>query len=131
MLEQTYVSTLLNKKVDSSLSVHGISYTEFIIMHKLHNSPAGSLSRINLADSIGLTGSGVTRLLAPMTKNNIVTKIINSRDARQSLVGLTITGKELYINALNSFEHSCSSIFSLLEESEVDKLLELLNKIKC
>jgi DNA-binding MarR family transcriptional regulator len=131
MLEQTYISTLLNKKVDASLSVHGLSYTDFIIMHKLNNAPGGSLSRINLADSIGLTGSGVTRLLAPMTKNNIVTKIINSRDARQSLVGLTMTGKELYTDALNSFEHSCSSIFSLLEESEVDKLLELLNKIKC
>jgi DNA-binding MarR family transcriptional regulator len=131
MLEQTYISTLLNKKVDSCLSVHGVSFTEFIIMHKLHNSPGGSMSRITLADSIGLTGSGVTRLLAPMTKNNIVLKIVNSRDARQSLVGLTSTGKELYKDALNSFEHSCRSIFSLLEESEVELLLRLLNKIKC
>ena len=131
MLEQTYISTLLNKKVDSCLTVHGLSFTEFIIMHKLHNARGGSLSRITLADSIGLTGSGVTRLLAPMTKNNIVLKIVNSRDARQSLVGLTDTGKELYLDALNSFEHSCSSIFSLLEESEVKQLLRLLNKIKC
>jgi len=131
MLEQTYISTLLNKKVDSCLSVHGLSFTEFIIMHKLHNAPGGSLSRIALADSIGLTGSGVTRILAPMTKNNIVLKIVNSRDARQSLVGLTSAGNELYGDALNSFEHSCSSIFSLLEESEVKQLLGLLNKIKC
>lgn len=131
MLEQTYISTLLNKKVDSCLSVHGLSFTEFIIMHKLHNARGGSLSRITLADSIGLTGSGVTRLLAPMTKNNIVLKTVNSRDARQSLVGLTSTGKELYLDALISFEHSCSSIFSLLEESEVEQLLQLLNKIKC
>ena len=131
MLEQTYISTLLNKKTDSCLSVHGLSFTEFIIMHKLHNSPGGSLSRITLADSIGLTGSGVTRLLAQMTKNNIVLKVVNSRDARQSLVGLTSTGKELYKDASNSFEHSCSSIFSLLEESEVEQLLRLLNKIKC
>ena len=131
MLEQTYISTLLNKKVDSCLSVHGLSFTEFIIMHKLHNARGGSLSRITLADSIGLTGSGVTRLLAPMTKNNIVLKTVNARDARQSLVGLTKTGEELYIDALNSFEHSCQSIFSLLEESEVEQLLRLLNKIKC
>jgi DNA-binding MarR family transcriptional regulator len=96
MLEQTYISALLNKKVDSCLSIHGLSFTEFIIMHKLHHSPAGSLSRTSLADSIGLTGSGVTRLLAPMTKNSIVLKIINSRDAGQSLVGLTSAGKELY-----------------------------------
>ncbi len=131
MLEQTYICTLLNKKADSCLSVHGLSFTEFIIMHKLQNSPSGSLSRITLADSIGLTGSGVTRLLAPMTKNNIVQKFVNARDARQSLVGLTSAGKELYINALSSLEHSCSSVFSLLEESEIEQLLGLLNKIKC
>lgn len=131
MLEQTYISTLLNKKVDSSLSVHGLSFTEFIIMHKLINAQGGSLSRITLADAIGITGSGVTRLLAPMTKNNIVVKTLNSRDARQSLVALTSTGKELYRDALNSFEHSCSAIFSLLEASEVEQLLRLLNKIKC
>ena len=131
MLEQTYISTLLNKKVDSCLSGHGLSFTEFIIMHKLHNAPGGASSRITLADSIGLTGSGVTRLLAPMTKHNIVLKTVNSRDARQSLVGLTSTGKELYLDSLISFEHSCSSIFSLLEESEVEQLLQLLNKIKC
>ena len=131
MLQQTYISTLLNKKVDGCLSVHGLSFTEFIIMHKLHSSLAGSLSRISLADSIGLTGSGVTRLLAPMTKNNIVQKVVNSRDARQSKVGLTDAGKELYKDALNSFEHSCSSIFSLLDKSEVEQLLGLLNKIKC
>ena len=131
MLEQTYISTLLNKRLDSSLSVHGLSFTEFVIIHKLYNSEGGSQSRIGLADSVGLTASGVTRLLAPMTKNNITIKIVNPKDARQSLVGLTEAGKELYINALHSFEHSCDSAFSLLEEHEIIQLLELLNKIKC
>ncbi|MDO6445096.1 MarR family winged helix-turn-helix transcriptional regulator [Colwellia sp. 1_MG-2023] len=131
MLEQAYISTLLNKKMDSCLSVHGLSFTEFVIIHKLYNSEGGSQSRIALADSVGLTASGVTRLLAPMTKNNITVKIVNPKDARQSLVGLTSAGKELYVNALNSFEHSCNSAFSLLEEHEVLQLLKLLNKIKC
>lgn len=131
LLEQAYIGTLLNKRMDSCLSVHGLSFTEFIIIHKLYNTEGGSQSRIGLADSIGLTASGVTRLLAPMTKNNITIKIINPKDARQSLVGLTSAGTELYTNALNSFEHSCKSVFSLLEEDEILQLLKLLNKIKC
>ena len=131
MLEQVYTSTLLSKKVDSSLSVHGLSFTEFIIMHKLHKSQGGAMSRIALADSIGLTASGVTRLLAPMTKNNVVLKTSNPRDARQSMVALTETGKELHTDALVSFEHTCSSVFSLFDETEIDQLLALLNKIKC
>jgi DNA-binding MarR family transcriptional regulator len=66
-----------------------------------------------------------------MIKNNIILKIVNSKNARQSLVSLTSTGKELYKDALNSFEDSCNSIYSSLEESEVEQLLSLLNKIKC
>jgi DNA-binding MarR family transcriptional regulator len=131
MLEQVYASTLLSKKVDASLSVHGLSFSEFIIMHKLHQSKGGSLSRIALADSIGLTASGVTRLLSPMIKNNIVLKDVNPRDARQSMVALTETGLALYNDALVSFEYTCSSAFSLLEETEIDQFLMLLNKIKC
>jgi len=131
MLEQAYISTLLNKRLDSSLSVHGLSFTEFAIIHKLYNAESGSQSRIGLADSVGLTASGVTRLLAPMTKNNITLKVVNPKDARQSLVALTDAGQELYTNALHSFEHSCDSAFSLLEEHEIIQLLKLLNKIKC
>jgi DNA-binding MarR family transcriptional regulator len=131
MLEQAHVSILLNKRMDTCLSVHGLSFTEFVIIHKLYSAKGGSLSRIGLADSVGLTASGVTRLLAPMTKNNITLKIVNPKDARQSLVGLTSAGSELYKNALSSFEHSCDAAFSLLDEDEILQLLKLLNKIKC
>ncbi len=131
ILDYGYTNILLNKKMDSSLTPHGISFTEFTIMHKLHTSKGDALSRIALAESIGLTASGVTRLLAPMMKNNIVQKTANLRDARQSMVALTDIGQKLYMDALVSIEYSCDSAFSLLEESEVDQLLALLNKIKC
>ncbi len=131
MLEHTLTSTLLSKKLDTSLSAHGLSYTEFVIMHRLQSSPNGSLSRISLAESVGLTASGVTRLLAPMEKNNIVLKVANPRDARQSLVGLTEVGKELYADSAVSFEHACEAAFSLFEPEEIEQLMKLLNKIKC
>ncbi len=131
LLEQSFISTLLSKKMDSLLSLHGLSFTEFVIMHKLNTTKGGSLSRINLAESVGLTASGVTRLLAPMEKNNIIEKTINPRDARQSLVTLTSTGEELTKYALVSAEEGCKSIFSLLSEEELNQLLALLNKIKC
>ncbi len=131
MLEHTLTSTLLSKKLDVSLSAHGVSYTEFVIMHRLYASQGGSLSRIALAEAVGLTASGVTRILAPMEKNNVVRKVANPRDARQSLVGLTDTGKELYADATASFEHACNAAFSLFEDEEIEQLAKLLNKIKC
>ncbi|WP_165312959.1 MarR family winged helix-turn-helix transcriptional regulator [Vibrio ziniensis] len=131
MLEHTLVSTLLTKKIDTSLSAHGVSYTEFVIIHRLNTSTGGSLSRIALADSVGLTASGITRLLAPMEKNNIVLKVANPRDARQSLVGLTPVGEQLYKDASVSFEHCCEAAFSLFEGDEIELLRKLVNKIKC
>ena len=131
LLEQAYISTLLNKKMDSFLSLHGLSFNEFIIMHKLNKTEGGALSRINLADSMGLTASGVTRLLAPMEKNNIVYRTTNPRDARQSLVTLSSTGQELINNASVTVDDGCKSIYSLFNETEINQLAGLLNKIKC
>jgi len=131
LLEQVYTTALLNKKVDSSLSVHGVSFTQFIIMHNLQKSPGGTMSRIDLAGSIGLTASGITRILAPMSKYNLIEKMANARDARKSMVAVSSVGKVLYAEALVTFKHTCQSTFSLLDETEIEQLLMLLNKIKC
>jgi len=131
LLEQVYTTALLNKKVDSSLSVHGLSFTQFIIMHNLLRSAGGTMSRIDLAGSIGLTASGITRILAPMNKYNLIVKTANARDARKSMVAVSSVGKELYGNALVTLKHTCQSTFALLDEGEIAQLLMLLNKIKC
>jgi len=131
LLEQVYTTALLNKKVDSSLSVHGLSFTQFIIMHNLQKSAGGTMSRIDLAGSIGLTASGITRILAPMHKYNLIVKAANARDARKSMVVLSDAGKELYGHALVTFKQTCQSTFALLDATEIEQLLVLLNKIKC
>lgn len=50
------------------------------------------MRRIDLADSVGLSPSAVTRLLAPMEKPGLVEKEANPRDARVSLVKLSTAG---------------------------------------
>lgn len=131
LLEQVQISSLMTKRVESSLTTFGLSYTEFVIMHTVYQSHQGALSRIALADAVGLTASAVTRLLAPMEKNNITQREANPRDARQSLVRLTETGKELYENALVSVDFCSDSVYSLFEKDEIKTLKALLNKVKC
>ena len=129
MLAQAHSHTLLKTKLDSSLSVHGLSLTEFVIIKQLHQSPEQAMSRIALANAIGLKASEITRLLAPMSKNNIVDKALHAEDVRESLVSLTETGMALYTDALISFEYSCNSAFSSLNDTEVAQLLAVFNKI--
>ena len=61
----------LLKRVDNQLSVHGLSFTEFLVMYNLISSPNMMMRRIELAESIGLSASGITRLLLPMEKTGL------------------------------------------------------------
>ena len=124
----TLQSKLL-KRVDSQLSYHGISFTEFMVMYQLSLAANHTMRRIELAESVSLTASGVTRLLLPMEKINLVQKEVNPRDARVSLVKLSDTGKQLLEDALVSFEHSSETLMKAIEGKQVSQLLKLIEKI--
>ena len=112
------------KRVDNNLSLHGISFSEFMVMHHLNNSPDKTMRRINLAECIGLTASGVTRLLNPMEKRKLVQKEKNQRDARVSLVKLSKAGESVLKDAMISFEQISDSIVKPLNEKQATKLAE-------
>ena len=119
----------LAKRVDQHLSVHGISFSEFLVLHHLHDAPNKTMRRIDLAESVGLSASGITRLVNPMQKNHLVQKETNARDARVSLVQLSETGEELYRYAKISFEQSAEYILTSLSKKQITTLLTLTNSL--
>lgn len=119
----------LNKKLDRSLAVHGISFNEFLIMHFLAQANLNTLSRIELAESLGITASGITRMLNPMEKNHIVEKQSLARDARVSLVKLTDTGSKLYKDAFVSFQHNAQSLLPEVRQYQAETVLGFLTKL--
>ena len=123
------LSTHLTKKADNQLSIHGLSFTEYMIMHHLNDAPSNTMRRIDLAESVGITASGVTRLLAPMEKIGLLQKEQNPRDARVSLVKLGEAGQKLYQDATISFEDFAESKLSSLSKNQLETLTELSRKI--
>ena len=119
----------LLKRVDNQLSVHGLSFTEFLVMYNLISSPNMMMRRIELAESIGLSASGITRLLLPMEKTGLVTKEVNSRDARVSLVMLTKTGKQMFNDSEKSLNQSAETLTRPLNDKQRDKFIELSDKL--
>ena len=119
----------LLKKIDQNLSVHGISFSEFLVLHHLHGAPNMTMRRIDLAECIGLSASGVTRLVNPMEKNHLVRKEVNARDARVSLVQLSETGQELYKNAKASFGQCSDDLLKSLSNKQVATLLKLTSSL--
>ena len=93
------VQSLMGRRFDN-LSAHGISFSDFMILYLLYHAPEGKMRRVDLAESIGLTSSGVTRMLVPMEKIGLVQREANERDARVSYASLTETGKLIFEDAL-------------------------------
>ena len=129
ILLNTLLNTKLQKGVEDQLNIHGISFTEFMIMHQLMQAPNHTLRRIELADQISITASGVTRVLAPMEKIKLVEKQANPRDARVSLVRLSETGERIYTEALVSFEHSAEVLMGNISAGQLDEMLKLSGKL--
>jgi DNA-binding MarR family transcriptional regulator len=124
------VFSQVNKKVDRALSTHGISLSEFMVLHQLNSAQNEMMSRIELADAVNLSASGITRLLNPMEKIHLVDKEKNSRDARVSLVKLTFSGRDLYKYAFLSCKNAMDTTTADMGSKQLSALLDLLKKLQ-
>jgi DNA-binding MarR family transcriptional regulator len=89
----------LERRLDKALScTRGISFSEYRLLLALSKTING-LPRIDLANSVGLTASAVTRALKPLEKIGLVATHKSERDARQSLAVITVAGQELLADA--------------------------------
>lgn len=91
---------VLVRRFDNALgSHHGISFSDFQLLNHIARAPGGKLRRVDLAERVGLTASGVTRTLLPLEKIGLVTRQTDPRDARVGYAVITETGHELVVNA--------------------------------
>jgi DNA-binding MarR family transcriptional regulator len=86
------IQAIMSRRFDSGLG--GLGFNEFIVLFHLSQAEKEKMRRIDLAEKIGLTASGVTRILLPMEKVGLVKKETNKDDARSSLVMLAPGGRK-------------------------------------
>jgi DNA-binding MarR family transcriptional regulator len=99
-LRMARANAALLRRFDNSLGGHhGISFSDFQILNHLSRAPGGRLRRVDLAERLGLTASGITRSLLPLEKIGLVTREADPRDARVGFAAITPTGQELALNA--------------------------------
>ncbi|MGD9968837.1 MAG: MarR family winged helix-turn-helix transcriptional regulator [Sulfuricurvum sp.] len=118
------------KSIDRQLSVHGISFSEFLVMYQLSLVSNRTVRRIDLAESVGMSASGITRLLNPMEKLKLVDKEQNPRDARVSFVKLSDVGSELLSNAMKSVQQAADTLFETLDANDIELLLAVIKKLR-
>ncbi|NIF07141.1 MarR family transcriptional regulator [Chryseobacterium sp. Tr-659] len=119
------LQSVIARKFDS-LSAHGLGFNDFVILYILSSSAENKMRRIDLAEKIGLTASGVTRLLNPLEKIGLVTRETNERDARVSYVVITSSGKKIFEEAQLSAENITKEILSPKKNKSLRAVSELL-----
>lgn len=125
LLRHVAITQKVLRKADARLSLHGISFTEYLVLHHLAKANQQTMRRIDLADAVGLSASGVTRLIAPMVKNHWVEKRANPRDARVSSVQLSDPGKTLFNDAAQTLSYLAEEIFTNFKQTDLNSLAGL------
>jgi len=119
----------IQKRIGSALSVHGLGISDYLVLNQLYIAPSKKMRRNDLAARVGLSPSGITRLLNPLEKIGLVDKESNPRDARVSLVALSAPGKQIYEDAKASFSDASHLLFEPLNAAQLNKLSELLKPL--
>jgi DNA-binding MarR family transcriptional regulator len=109
---------------------HGLTLNDFEALLVLSHAEGGRLKRVDLARSLMLTPSGITRLLQGLEDAGLVERASCSTDLRVTYAQLTEAGRQKLESA--SSDH-IASIHALFDEhftnDETDTIAELLGKL--
>ncbi|WP_250255238.1 MarR family transcriptional regulator [Chryseobacterium sp. Marseille-Q3244] len=122
------VQSIIARKLDS-LSAHGLGFNDFVILYILSQSSESKMRRIDLAEKIGVTASGITRLLNPLEKVGLVTRETNERDARVSYVVISPNGKKIFEEAKITAEHASNDILPSKKNKSLQTASGLLSEL--
>ncbi|MCB1283579.1 MAG: MarR family winged helix-turn-helix transcriptional regulator [Microthrixaceae bacterium] len=122
----------IERSLSRSISgVLGVSYSEYRILNALAAAPDHRASRVDLADAVGLTPSGVTRALKPLEKIGMVDSLKHERDARLTLATLTRSGARTVANANSVIAERCETLLANAPTArrQVEQLTSMLAEL--
>ncbi|MDH3614907.1 MAG: MarR family transcriptional regulator [Gammaproteobacteria bacterium] len=122
----------IERRLDNCLgAIRGISLAEYRLLQALGNAPNAQASRVDLAQAVGLTPSGVTRALRPMEKLGIVSTVKSKRDARLAIAALTPAGRELLSDASVVVDDAMKAVLKRAPKAvdQLDGLIDVLDDI--
>ena len=116
--------SILTNRFDRGLG--GLGFNEFLILYYISQADDQKISRIELAKKIGMTASGVTRLLLPMEKVHVIKSGPVEDDARVRFVMMTAAGKEKLSEALERLEVFAEDVIPAGKIKEIEHVSSLL-----
>jgi DNA-binding MarR family transcriptional regulator len=112
------------------LADHGLSITDYQCLLTLAHAEEGAMRRVDLAEQLMLTPSGVTRLLDGLERDGWVANRKCDSDARVTYAVLTDAGRERLESAGRSHVAQVRELIEdQLSDDELETLVELLGRL--
>ena len=109
---------------------HGLTINDYEVMLLLARAPDRQLRRIDLAESVLLTASGITRLLDGLERAGYVTKAQCETDGRVTYAVLTDQGLDKLRDAAETHVAGIREVFEgRFSEEELQTLASLLSRL--
>jgi DNA-binding MarR family transcriptional regulator len=119
------------RRLDADLQAgHGLTVVEYEALLLLSAAEERAMRRVDLSRELGLTPSGVTRLLDALERDGLVAKGMCDRDARVTYAVLTDAGADRLNAASCSHEQSVRALFEeRFTAEEIETLASLLGRL--
>lgn len=112
------------------LGLHGLTLNDYEVLLRLSHEPEGMMRRVDLAESVLLTASGITRLLDGLVSAGFVEKATCDSDARVSYAKLTVEGRRKLSDAAKTHLAGVEEMFtSRFSDAELTTLAGLLSRL--
>ena len=109
---------------------HGLTLNDYEVLLHLAQADGSRMRRVDLAGSVLLTASGITRLLDGLERSGFVCKETCNSDARVSYAKLTDEGREKLRAAGETHLRGVQELFvARYSEGELATLAELLSRL--
>ena len=109
---------------------HGLTINDYEALLVLAHAADGHVRRVDLAQSLQLTASGVTRLLDGLEAAGLVARAMCSADGRVTYAVLTAAGRAKLEQASRSHVAAVEKLFGeRYSDAELETLAELLARL--
>jgi DNA-binding MarR family transcriptional regulator len=108
----------------------GLTINDYEALLRLSRSEGGRMRRVDLANELVLTASGVTRLLDGLERTGYVAKASCETDARVTYAVLTDEGRERFDDASRAHVAAIRELFEArFDDQELTTLAQLLGRL--
>ena len=112
------------------IAEHGLTINDFEVLMHLDSADDGRLRRVDLAERVLLTASGITRLLDGLERCELVRKASCAADARVTYAEITDAGRARLTEARASHLAGVRTLFAeRYNDDELIMLVTLLGRL--